>query len=89
MLIAYLLSFSLVALWAAYNASLHCEGFGCSGVGIVWLAWAALFAVALLIGAIAHLRSASGSGQRRLTRYMLLAQGLAGLFMLVYWLRHT
>lgn len=46
-----------VAIWR-----LHCEGFGCMGVGVAWFAWVIGFVVVLGVGAIARSKAAPLAG---------------------------
>ena len=48
----YLLLVAVVLGGAGYAWSLRCEGFGCTGVGIVWGMWAGLCGVATVLGLI-------------------------------------
>jgi hypothetical protein len=47
---------ALAALLAAAVAiwRLHCESFGCMGVGVAWFAWAIAFVIVLPIGLVAR-----------------------------------
>jgi hypothetical protein len=72
------LAISGVALWRMY-----CEGFGCIGKGIAWFAWAAGFGVSLVLGYVAR-RTYQGAGYIGV-RYLLAAQGVAGVALVIYW----
>lgn len=42
---------------------LHCEGFGCMGIGVAWFAWVVGYAVVLGVGLLARARAgATGLG---------------------------
>ena len=82
----YLLLVALVIGGAAYAWSLHCEGFGCTGVGIVWGMWAGLCGLTAILGLV--LRSFLVQ-QPTLHKAVSRAWGLhsvVGLMLLAYWL---
>ena len=68
-----------VELWRTY-----CEGFGCIGLGIAWMAWAAGYAALLALGL--GLWRRPDAGLRRLRNGALVTQLVAGLGLLAYWL---
>jgi hypothetical protein len=72
------LALSAVALWRMY-----CEGFGCVGKGIAWFAWTASFGATLVLGYVAR-RTYQGAGCIGL-RYLLGAQAVAGVALVIYW----
>jgi len=76
------LAFFGVKLWHTY-----CEGFGCTGIGIAWLAWSGAYALALLLGFLAS-RIQHGT-LRRAMRYVLVTQVVAGVWLLGYWAVHA
>ncbi|WP_295006831.1 hypothetical protein [uncultured Dechloromonas sp.] len=69
---------------------IRCEGFGCVGVGLAWVAWSCVFALWLAVGLLA-LRSTKGRpGMLRIGRYSIAAQLAVGLVALGYWaIRNT
>jgi hypothetical protein len=74
----FVLTASAVALWR-----MCCEGFGCVGKGIAWFAWAISFLVTLVVGYVAR-RTYHGAGHTGM-RYLLEAQAVAGVALVVYW----
>ena len=72
------LAVSGVMLWRMY-----CEGFGCIGKGVAWLAWATGFALALAVGCLGY-RSYKGTARAAL-RYLLALQAVAGVALVIYW----
>lgn len=76
---AIFLMFLAIRLWRT-----SCEGFGCTGVGIGWLAWCVVYAAAFGIGCFACLKQLG-----RARRIMLLGlglQSLAGVLLFFHWL---
>ena len=67
-----------IQLWRTY-----CEGFGCTGIGIAWFAWSVAYVVVLIVGLVAH-GMHRGVG-RRVFRYGLASQLVAGAVLLAYW----
>lgn len=74
-----------IALGAVLIGRLRCEGFGCIGVGVAWLAWVVAFFPVLAIGAALRLRSSPGARLRTLTRLAVWAQLALGLILLGIW----
>lgn len=69
-----------VRLW-----HITCEGFGCTGVGIAWLAWSVVGAAVFGLGWFSHGKQ---SGQlRKLVFAALLLQACIGLVLVGYWIR--
>lgn len=72
---------SAIALWR-----LRCEGFGCMGVGIGWLAWGAvLYLPSLALGSVAAQLTPAQAPGATLAPLTLKAQLLLGAGLLVYW----
>jgi len=89
LLLALFAMFSLLVFGAALFAwRLRCEGFGCMGVGIVWMAWAVLAAVCLVLGLSLQslLKARLARGAQRLLRLTLWAEGGLTLGLLIYWM---
>jgi hypothetical protein len=63
----------------------YCEGFGCMGIGVMWLAWSAIFGAWLAYGSIAYARVKAVPGRRRLMNRLLGGQYIAGALLLGYW----
>lgn len=85
MRLAHWLLLCLTALTAVASLRIRCEGFGCMGVGVVWMAWAGLYLITLLVGLLAWLRRPAGAAPGG-HLWPLLAQGLGGLALAVHWL---
>lgn len=81
----YLLLAGVVFSGAGYAWSLRCEGFGCTGVGIVWGAWAGLCGVTVVLGLILRSFLEQQSTLRRAVSWVWGLQALLGLALLVYW----
>lgn len=72
---------SAIALWR-----LRCEGFGCMGVGIGWLAWGAvLYLPSLALGSVAAQHAPPQAPGARAVPDVLRAQLLLGIQLFVYW----
>lgn len=70
-----------------------CEGFGCLGIGILWMAWAGAYVAWLLLGFIVQARKKrkpdDPRGSSPLVRRLLVGQILLGVALLLYWGLHT
>lgn len=76
-----------LALSVAYALSLRCEGFGCVGIGVVWVSWSVLFVVWLLFGLVSRSQSRKGSaGLASLSALSVRAQWLLGALVVIRWL---
>ena len=65
---------------------LRCEGFGCTGIGILWAAWLAfIFSPALVLGAILFFKQGTRTALSALTRRLLWAQLALGAALGLYW----
>ena len=87
--VGFLVVATALTILAAVAFRLHCEGFGCTGVGIVWLAWVAIYAPVLVAGFALRLVLPS-----RTVIKTAVTTGLAGLAALgaalgCYWLLHN
>lgn len=72
---------------AFYSLTLRCEGFGCTGIGILWMTWAAvLFAPTLALGCYLAMRPNQRDGYSRFSQWLLGAQVALGLGLCLYWL---
>ena len=81
----YLLLAGLVLGGAGYTWSLRCEGFGCTGVGIVWGAWAGLCGLAAVLGPILRSFLVQQPTLRRVVGWAWGLQSLLGLALMGYW----
>lgn len=79
-LVAALLA-AAVAIWR-----LHCEGFGCMGVGVAWVAWVAVYAVVLLVGLMVRGQAATSAGFMRACKATWWLQLAMGAVLLGLWL---
>jgi hypothetical protein len=70
-----------VALWR-----LRCEGFGCVGIGVAWLAWVAIFMVVLAGGLALLSRPSLGQFGARATKGALIGQAILALVAIAAWL---
>ncbi|GAA4998756.1 hypothetical protein FNZ56_12070 [Pseudoluteimonas lycopersici] len=67
-----------ISLWRT-----HCEGFGCTGVGIAWLAWCVIYAVVFGFGCFSYIKQ---SGPLKKTMLVVLVlQGLGAVSLAAYW----
>ena len=81
----YLLLVAVVLGGAAYAWSLRCEGFGCTGVGIVWGMWAGLCGLAAVLGPILRSFLLQQPALRRVLGWAWGLQSVLGLLLLGYW----
>lgn len=64
---------------------LHCESFGCMGIGVAWMAWVVSFLVVLGIGLFARSRAASVASLARICKTTWWLQLAVGSVLLVVW----
>ena len=64
---------------------IRCEGFGCTGVGVAWLAWVAFFVPSLVIGLVLRTLSSLGASLAKLMNLALWFQVGVGAALLVLW----
>lgn len=81
--IAYVLCVITMTILGIKLWLLHCEGEGCLGNGIGWIAWSFCFLLMFLLGYLAQ-RLYRGAGHYIL-RYILAAQTVVGFALIVYW----
>ena len=62
-----------------------CEGFGCTGVGIAWLTWAAVYAPTLLFGLVVRSRIKGAPGWSAFTTGAAISLAFLGLALLIFW----
>lgn len=65
---------------------LHCEGFGCMGVGVAWVAWVVAYAVVLVVGLMVRGQAAISAGCRRAGKVSWWLQLATGVGLLGLWL---
>ena len=81
----YLALLALLVWGMVYGLRIRCEGFGCTGVGIYWFAWASVCAVTGLLGLWARSRTLRASVAVGLVRAALWVQLITGLGLLAWW----
>jgi hypothetical protein len=74
-----------LVVFAAYVLRLRCEGFGCTGIGIAWLAWAGVYVPVLALGGVLRGVLPPGTGLRRLVAGSLFALLALGAALLLAW----
>lgn len=79
--------FACALLGVVFLWRLRCEGFGCLGVGVAWLAWLGLLYVpALVLGLLtASKRKVASSALWRVLKLSLVVHVLVGAGLFVYW----
>lgn len=76
-----------LALMAVYTLGLHCESFGCMGIGLMWTAWAVLFGAWLLVGLLSRSQARKASpGLVKLSALAVRAQWVMGGLAVIRWL---
>lgn len=82
------LHLTLLALlvWGmVYGLRLHCEGFGCTGLGIYWFAWACFCAVTSLLGLWARARGRRARVAVGIVRMTVWVPLCLALGLLLWW----
>lgn len=83
---AFVASVLALALAGVAISRLRCEGFGCVGIGVAWLAWVAVFVVVLASGlGLLSRRELSQFGTRA-TKGALIGQAILALVAIAAWL---
>jgi hypothetical protein len=84
--VLYLLSAAATGLSAMALWHLRCEGFGCTGVGIGWMAWGVvLYLPSLALGSVAAQHGPPQAPGAKAVPSALNAQWVLGLGLLVHW----
>ncbi len=83
---AFVVSVLALALAAVAIWRLHCEGFGCVGIGVAWFAWVAAFVVVLVGGLVLLSRRELGQFGARATKGALVGQSIMALVAIAAWL---
>jgi hypothetical protein len=83
--LVYLALVGLLIVGAVGIWRIRCEGFGCTGVGVAWLAWVALFVLSLVIGLVLRTLSSLGVSLTQLTKLALWLQVGTGTALLALW----
>lgn len=82
---------SVIALLAAAMTiwRLHCESFGCMGVGVAWFAWVIAFFIVLGVGLFVQIKVASSSSLCRISKVTWWLQLTLGAALLVIFAVHV
>ena len=83
--VAYIAFVGALIAWAVDIWRLRCEGFGCTGVGVAWLAWVWLFVPGLALGLVLRTLSSLGAFLARSTKFAFWLQVTTGGILLVLW----
>ena len=83
---AYITAVLALVAVAAAIWRLHCEGFGCMGIGVAWFAWVVSFFVVLGVGLLARSKAASVAGLAQAARVAWWFQLAVGALAVVVWL---
>lgn len=81
----YLALFVALVVGVVYGLRMHCEGFGCMGLGVYWFAWSVVYAVSGLIGLWARSLTRSAAVAAGLVRWAVRLHLFMGLVLLVLW----
>ena len=85
--ICYLMFVVATVTSLAYVWGLSCEGFACTGVGIVWMAWAGVLLLPTLVsGTVLAVRSGARDRLPTFTRWLHGGMLVLNLWLLAYWL---
>ncbi len=86
MLIAtYAIGLVALLVSAAAIFRTYCEGFGCIGIGILWMAWAGAYVAWLLLGVVAQARARQKARGTALAGRLFGGQVVVGAALLAYW----
>ena len=83
--VAYIAFVGGLIAWAVDIWNLRCEGFGCTGVGIAWLAWVGLFVPGLALGLVLRMLSSLGTFLAKGTELAFWLQVATGGTLFVVW----
>lgn len=86
--VAYLLLTVGLLAFAVSIWNLRCEGFGCMGIGVAWMAWGGCFCPILIAGLIARAQSGLNPRLACAVLWTLGLQGLVGLGLGFAWAVH-
>lgn len=79
----------LVAALAAYAVvilRLRCEGFGCTGIGVAWIAWTAIFVLVFFGGVVLRSQTTLGRFVTRMVRASMWIQMIAAAVLVSIWI---
>ena len=77
--------FVALVVGVVYGLRMHCESFGCMGLGVYWFAWSVVYAVSGLIGLWARSLTRSAAVAASPVRWAVRLHQLMGLALLVLW----
>jgi hypothetical protein len=83
--VAYIAFVGGLIAWAVDIWNLRCEGFGCTGVGIAWLAWVGLFVPGLALGLVLRMLSSLGTFLAKSTELVFWLQVATGGTLFAVW----
>lgn len=84
---AYLALVAAAAVSALYLWHSHCEGFGCTGLGIAWAAWACFVHLpALVMGHVVRARPPAPRWLAGSAAWALGAHWALGALLATYWI---
>lgn len=86
LIVTYLVSVLALLATAVGIWRMHCENFGCMGLGVAWFAWAIAYAIAVGLGWFVRSRALPGSGWARACKAGWWVQLAAGVFLVGIWL---
>ena len=81
----YVMAVIALAVAAALIWRLHCESFGCMGIGVAWFAWVVAFFPFLALGVALRSRASLGAGLGKVTRFAVWGQVVLGVVLLAIW----
>jgi hypothetical protein len=87
--VAFLFVAVALSVAAALVFRLRCEGFGCTGIGIAWIAWLVGYAPALAIGTALRSALPRATAVRLAVSVALSALVVLGVALACYWLLHN
>ena len=67
---------------------IRCEGFGCTGVGIAWAAWVAVFVPSLVLGFVLRTKASLGALLAKTVVFAFWLQVVMAGALLALWIIH-
>lgn len=86
MSILFLLCTGALFVTALFAFRLRCEGFGCMGVGIVWMVWAVSYVLVTATGAVLRATLPHATATRSAVSIGLFALVILGAALVIFWL---
>jgi hypothetical protein len=84
--VVYIVFVGALLVGAAGIWRIRCEGFGCTGVGIAWFAWVAVFVPGLVVGLVLRRLSSPGASLAKFAKLALWAQLTTGVALFALWI---